>query len=242
MRSEVILSRDVAVPVFIARTRAEARARAVSLFKTPGVLIIDEPELGEDFDLLQKHLVKKRRKFETPAQVVIKSPTLKAELTTLERRMDDLFRALYEPFNVRMTAASWRPIISGPEPMHYDSFDPHGGAQVCSFFNVDSKPREYRVGYGIAELARKFPEARTIFNDCGRRTRHFSCVMRNRWVENWGPLDQRSPYHQVSLAPGAVWFFDPKTVCHQLFYGRGVFLRSWMVTNSGAMSQDEAFA
>jgi hypothetical protein len=145
-------------------------------------------------------------------------------------------------YQVERISSTYRNRRSGPEPMHYDSYDPEGFNVVCAFLNVGREPREYRVGYDFGQLAEENPDLPELARHWQESERNVSVELRGRWLNRNGPGRAWEEYHEASFPPYSLWFFSPKTIAHQLMSGHGVFGMSWHVKGCGLKSQEEFLA
>ncbi len=215
-------------------------ASAEQLFLEPGVLVLDDVPWEADMKVIASGLVKKRRAFKDP--FIEKEPVkeVRKQLRNLHAHVSRLFAQLYPSFKSIEERVSFRPMITGPEPLHFDTY---GGQNplVTSYVNVSTVPRVYNIGPNFPALVAEHPELMRILMKAAkeRGDPDVSYVIRQRTVYDLPPLDRNAPRHCVKLAPGTIWFFNAKTVSHEVVYGEGAFGISWEVPGCDAAMQED---
>jgi hypothetical protein len=220
-------------PLVVHRADQLQAPRAEELFGDAGLLAVDGVEWDADLKLIRTALVKKKRKFKEP--FIEKDPPkeVRKELRKLEAHAERLFAQLYPSFKSVETRVSFRPMITGPEPLHFDTY---GGEapMVTAYINVSNVPRVYGIGPNFPSLLKTHPKTmRSLAEEGG----DLSYVLRQLTAADNGPLDSRAPRHRVEFAPGAIWFFNAKTVSHEVIYGTGALGISWECPDCGAPMQ-----
>ena len=111
-------------------------------------------------------------------------------------------------------------MVSGPEPLHFDTFYRSGHIPITSYLNFSSRSREYGISHDLQRALSgwqgEWEPAQTVV-----RWRHLG-------IEGTGPLGG-APCHSLSVAPGSILIFDPKTTAHELRCGDGVLCYTWIV-------------
>ncbi len=108
---------------------------------------------------------------------------------------------------------------------------------VTAYINVSAVPRVYSIGPNFPMLVREQPDVmRELVKKEGVGA-DLSYAIRQRTAEGLPPLGEKTPRHRVELAPGAIWFFNAKTVSHEVIHGTGAFGISWEVPSCGALMQ-----
>lgn len=205
-------------------------------FKESTLMVIDGMSWDADFDLIRSALVKTHRGFKAP--FIEKEPPkpVRRELHKLADHADRLFRQLYPSFKPTETRTSFRPMITGPEPLHFDTY---GGEapMVTAYINVSNVPRVYGIGPSFPMLVRMQPTAlQQLVWEVGVGA-DLSYAIRQRTADGLPPLGTGAPRHRIELAPGAIWFFNAKTVSHEVIHGTGALGISWEVPGCGAPMQ-----
>lgn len=210
---------------------------AEECFRDAQLLAIDGIAWLADLDLIRSALVRKRRKFKAPFIDEEPPAPVRDELLRLQRHACELFSHLYPTFRSTETRVSFRPMITGPEPLHFDTY---GGEapMVTAYINVSNEPRVYGIGPNFPALVRDHGDVLRRLAE-GEPTNDLSYVLRQRTAEGIGPLGADAPRHRVEFAPGAIWFFNAKTVSHEVIHGTGAFGISWEVPGCGAPMQAE---
>jgi hypothetical protein len=210
------------------------------LFKNAHVLVIDNALPGVDYELLQSGLRSKERKFKEPFDSGMQKREVLKEVVRLQEAADSLFEKLYPDFNVTYSNGSFRPMVtksSIAEPMHFDTRPAAPNIPfVTAFINVSVNPRIYRIGPNLVQLVAMYPRLMRklwLLSGCG----DISIRLRALTRDNLPPLNSDTPAHTVHFATGAIWFFDAKTVSHEVIYGDGAVARAWCVPECGAPQQ-----
>ncbi len=181
---------------------------------------------------IRRGLIDRRRKFGEPFHVPDEVNASLPAMDAIAMKADDLFRDLY-PFPCVPRKYSFRPMITGPEPIHFDTDDAPQPV-VTAFINVATSPRTYRIGPTFSDLVREQPEQMREVICNGGNT---SYAIRGRTINDDPPLRAHGPAHRVDFAPGAIWFFNAKTVSHQIVHGTGAIGRSWLLPPGSAPMQ-----
>lgn len=201
-------------------------------FLNHNMLVIDDTEWDTDLKVIRSALVKKRREFKASFIEHGPSREVNKELRRIIRHANRLFAQLYPTFNSIEERTSFRPMVTGPEPLHFDTY---GGPNpmVTAYINVSTVPRIYGVGPNFPMLVRDQPAAMRRMLALSDDPADLSYVLREHPES---PLVDASR-HRVEMAPGAIWFFNAKTVSHEVIYGTGVVGISWEVPGCGAAKQ-----
>ncbi len=239
MVSQVTLDPDLDERVII--TSDPASVNAEEVFRRAQMLVIDDTIWDADIALIQSALIHRRRAFKAPFTVGDPSPELTHELKRLGAHADRLFKTLYPSFKPIERRDSFRQLITGPEPLHYDTHPRMAGTEmafVTSFVNVSKVPRVYNISHNFERLVQLDSKLmQTILKNAGKNIDDLSYALRSRTVSGLAPLGPKAPRHRVELAPSSIWFFNPKTVSHEVVYGEGAMSFSWVVPETGALSQ-----
>ncbi len=200
--------------------------------------VLDDMQWDADIKVIRSGLVKKHRDFKAPFSEKEPAKPVRKQVRNLIAHAERLFAQLYPSFKSIETRTSFRPMVTGPEPLHFDTY---GGLNpmVTAYINVSSVPRVYNIGPNFPALARDQPDLmrEIALLAAERGDADLSYVIRQRTAENLPPLDNNTPRHRVELAPGAIWFFNAKTVSHEVVYGEGTVGVSWEVPGCGAQMQ-----
>ena len=237
MGSQVTAALDLDLSVVIGTDQAFAFAEKV--FLGHGLLVLDDVQWRADLEVIRTALVKKRRAFKDPFIEKEPKKPVRKQVRNLVEQASELFDQLYPSFKYTQRRESFRPMITGPEPLHFDTYG--GNIIVTAYVNVSRVPRVYNIGATFPALVRKEPEAMAQMAAAAkaRGDVDLSYVLR----EHVGtPLGVAAPRHRVELAPGAIWFFNAKTVSHEVVYGEGAVGISWEVPSCGAATQMQILA
>jgi hypothetical protein len=200
------------------------------------MLVITGIEWEADLSVLRHGLSKKRREFKGPFRDSEPDKLLRKQLKRLGAHADRVFKTLYPNFVSVQTRPSWRPMITGPEPLHFDTYG--GDAPlITSFINVSKVPRKYCVGPSFADLIVEQPNLMRELVETGTDKFDLSYLIRQRTAEGLPPLGPDTARQHIDMAPGSIWFFNAKTVSHEVVYGEGAFGISWEIPHCGAASQ-----
>jgi hypothetical protein len=226
---------DPALPERIHHCSWLAVDDAVQIFRDSELLVIDDVPWQADLGVIQRGLEPKRRGFKQPFHGAI-APEVSAELERLGVQVDALVDRLY-PELVRVERnGSFRPMISGPEPLHFDTYAA-AHSVLTSFVNVSAVPRRYCIARSLRGLVDDQPEViQQVIAECKGNLDDLSFRIRVRTMRGRPPLGE--PKHHVDFAPGAIWFFNAKTVSHELVYGEGAMGFSWEVPGGAPTQRD----
>ncbi len=225
-------------PLAVHRADQLQTAQAEEYFRNAGLLVVDGMPWAADLKLIRTALVKTKRAFKAP--FIEKDPPklVRKELRKLQAHAERLFAQLYPSFKSVETRVSFRPMITGPEPLHFDTY---GGSAplVTAYINVSKEPRVYGIGPNFPTLVREQPDVmRELAEIDGLLVvDDLSYSIRQCTADNRGPLGPDAPRHRVEFAPGAIWFFNAKTVSHEVIHGTGALGLSWEVPGCGALMQ-----
>lgn len=230
-------------PVFATTSRAQALVNPASSFTLAEVtfldhymLVVDDVPWEADLQTIHLGLVKKSRAFKAPYLEREPAKPVRRQVDNVIAHAKRVFPTLYPHFVSIEERTSFRPMITGPEPLHFDSY---GGLNpmVTAYINVSTVPRVYAIGANLPTLVDKHPVVmREMLKDAKKRNgiADVSYVLRKAAEAGIGPLGKSAPRHRVELAPGAIWFFNAKTVSHEVIYGEGAVGISWEVPDCGA--------
>jgi hypothetical protein len=230
--TEVILAPELGPTVIVGSSVIQMTPYAEEVFLSHEMLVVDGIPWGADLEVIRGGLVKKRRAFKAPYLERVPTITIAREV---EKLLDDakrVFPMLYPNFKSIEERTSFRPMITGPEPLHFDSY---GGLNpmVTAYINVSRVPRVYAIGANLPMLVREMPNVMRAWVKAAKKL-DVSYVLRKATEAGEGPLGPKAPRHKVELAPGAIWFFNAKTVSHEVVYGEGAVGISWEVPDCGA--------
>jgi hypothetical protein len=205
------------------------------------MLVVDEVLWDADMSILHGALTKKRRAFKEPFNEGAPKREAQEQIGRTTAHATRLFKALYPGFKPIMERVSWRPMVTGPEPLHLDTT--HNDAPlVTAYINVSPEPRVYNIGPNLPMLLRDHPkDMKALFEKSRAPGKPLDVSYALRQILPDGPLGSKTPRHRVELAPGAIWFFNAKTVSHEVIFGRGAIGISWECPGCGAKSQAELF-
>ncbi len=208
-----------------------------SAFLAHQMLVLDGYDWGPALVTIQERgLDPKPRAFKDPYIERKTSPEVQQAVASVMRQAKGLYPLLY-PWPATMAHSSFRPMVTGPEPLHYDSYD-GGQPLVTAYINVSTVPRVYRISWNFEQLCRRYPaEVRKAWRECAKPGDDASYPIRMRTQNGKGPLGPDVPRHTVHMAPGAIWFFNAKTVSHEVVHGTGAIGIGWEVPTSGAKLQ-----
>jgi hypothetical protein len=128
-------------------------------------------------------------------------------------------------------------MITGPEPMHFDTYT--APTSITSFANVSLVPRVYNIGRNFQHMIEADRKAvQTVIEMCKGNLDDFSYRARDLTKEGLPPLGKDMPRHRVEFAPGSIWFFNPKTVSHEVVYGEGAMSFAWEVKGAGPTQRE----
>lgn len=241
VRTQVKLDPRLDERVHVCASVEEAVAlQPLEVFRRAELLVIDGIDWGCDMAVVQSGLTPQRRAFKSPFRVDPVAPEVWKELDLIDAQVDRVFAQLY-PFRDAKRSGSFRPMITGPEPLHFDTYgDPV--VPITAFVNVSAVPRKYCISHSLPSLIRRQPKAmRMVVGECRGKVDDLSYQIRVRTVAGKPPFGRDAPRHRLDLAPGSIWFFNAKTVSHEVVYGEGAMGYSWAVS-TGAATQAELVA
>lgn len=231
--TRLILAPEVADRVVVVREPIDAREH----FRSSRMVVVDATPWSANLDVIRSGLVARKRKFKSPFQQEPVADEVWRELDILRAEFGELFAMMFPGFVVAERNNSFRPMITGPEPLHFDTYVTPVPI-VTAFVNVSAEPRVYAVGPSFAQLFETHVDEMQAIVDAGP-INDVSYRLRDRTVAGRGPLGNDAPRNRVELAPGACWFFDAKTLSHEVIYGSGADGASWSVPGCGAETQGE---
>lgn len=211
-------------------------AEAIGHFNASHVVIVDGIDWPGMADI-QAGLIPEQRKFKSSFHPdVIPNPEITWRgMDLMVAACTDLFERMF-PKQLGPRHSSLRPMITGPEPMHFDSYAVKPTV-LTSFINIAPTPRRYRFGPTFAALLAEQPDAmRAIVKKC-TDLGSISYEIRENTAKDQLPLPSSAAAHVVEFAPGTMWFFNGKTASHEVVYGEGAMGISWELINSPAQTQ-----
>ncbi len=235
--STTIKIAEGAGPVVIHRADQLQGVDFEAAFRESMLTVIDGVVWDADMALIRSALVAKRREFKAPFIEKEPSKEVRKQVRNLCAHAERLFAQLYPSFESVETRTSFRPMITGPEPLHFDTYG--GDAPlVTAYINVSDVPRVYRIGPSFPMLVRDQPDVmRKLVKEPG--SVDLSYFIRQLTAAGLPPLGKDAPRHRVDLAPGSIWFFNAKTVSHEVVFGTGAVGISWEVPGCGAAMQND---
>ncbi len=236
VNSTTIKRAEGAGPVLVGSSAGLAGIDFEMLFKESMLTVVDAVPWDADLDVIRKALVKKHRGFKAPFIEKEPAKEVRKELRKLTEHAERLFKQLYPSFEATEVRTSFRPMITGPEPLHFDTY---GGEapMVTAYINVSAVPRAYGIGPSFPMLVRDEPEVMRLLVKKEGKGADLSYAIRQLTADGLPPLGEHTPRHRIELAPGAIWFFNAKTVSHEVVYGTGALGLSWECPGCGAPMQ-----
>lgn len=234
-RSRVILHPGVHTRIVITSSIEEALILAESVWRSPGILVLDGYPWTRPLSYLQRYQDPRRRRFDSPFSLL---DTPKEVLDSYSIDIDLLLSRLFagrQPLEIRK---SWRPMLSGPEPLHFDTFKENNTSTITAYLNVSRSPRRYGVSHDFATLLRLNSDYISKMSEPIFPVEHFCFRLRVLGANGQGPLGPSAPRHQMQFASGAVWIFNPKLVSHELIHGDGAYCYSWRIKKEGQNTED----
>lgn len=203
---------------------------AAQHFCAADLMVIDGIEWS-GLEAIRRGLIPQWRPFKAPFHPPYIDSEVAAGMDAIVEQADKIFGALFHGQRREEFSSSLRPMITGPEPMHFDTYDaPITTATV--FINVALTPRVYRVGPTFMDLVEKYPHEMKKFPD------NASYRIRDLTVKDQLPLPRSAAAHTVKFAPGAMWIFNAKMVSHEVVYGEGAIGLSWVMPDLDTPSQE----
>lgn len=196
--------------------------------------IIDDLE-WPGLEAVRAGLIRERRAFKSPFHPPIMPTEVMRGYNAMVKAADALVHQML-PERREEALASFRPMITGPEPMHFDSYDAPVST-LTAFINVATTPRIYRIGPTFEHLATTQPKVMKHLAS-EKKVHGLSYSIRQLTVANQPPLPASSDAHDVAFAPGAIWFFNGKTASHEVVHGEGAVGISWALPDSLAPTQE----
>lgn len=211
-------------------------------YRASKLIVVDGVEWAANLKLIRSALVKKHRRFKEQFTYGPISQGVEDETRKLAEQVNRIFLGLLPSFApVRFAHQSLRNMITGPEPMHFDTYG--GETKVAAFVNVSEVPRIYNVGPSFEQLVAEQPKVmQEVIKECEGNLDDLSYCIRGRTMESKPPIGKDCPRHRAELAPGSVWFFNPKTVSHEVVYGEGAAGFNWVIPPGLLPSQADLVA
>jgi hypothetical protein len=214
------------------------RVDAGSVFREHKMLVVDDVDWHADMEIIRSGLVNKRRAYKDDFRDREVDDSVWDEVQKMRDTAATVFGELFPTFVPTSRNHSFRPMITGPEPMHFDAFSNDTVPMVTSFVNISDKPRQYRLSYSFQDVVDLFPELMSeISSGVDLTSGEVSYRVRDLTIKGRPPIDGSAPKHLLELAPGSVWYFNSKTVSHEVVYGEGADSCSWVVPDCGAETQ-----
>lgn len=234
VRTQVDLDPRLAERVHLCASVEEAVAlEPIEVFRRAELLVIDGIDWDCDLAVIRSGLTSKHRVFKAAFKVEPVAAEVWKELDRMDAHADRVFAQLY-PFRDATRSGSFRPMITGPEPLHFDTYG-DAVVPITAFVNVAATARKYCISYSLPSLMRRDPEMMlTVVDECSGKLDDLSYRIRVRTVNGEPPLGKDAPRHRLDLAPGSMWFFNAKTVSHEVVYGEGAMGYSWAVSTGAA--------
>ncbi len=233
MGTKVVTAASLTPTVFVYDGLAAALADdPVAHFCASHVIVIDGLE-WEGLARAREGLIPEKRRFKGPFHPKDISPKAAEGVQMLAAEVDHLFAQLF-PNHIRQdVTSSYRPMITGPEPMHFDTYKAPIPIAV-SFVNLAKTARVYRVGPTFQELIARQPQEMRALG-----AKDISYRIRDLTMEDKPPMPKSGPAHEVAFAPGSIWFFNTKTASHEVVYGEGALGVSWTLPDIPALTQEQ---
>ena len=215
----------------------DAQARMRDFYHAPGILVLDDAIDPDWIERLRTGLSDQPRAF-MDAFIDDKLPEnadYKDAWKRTRKRIKRIGTALFG-YELPMDALahSIRNMLTTDEPLHFDTYPVECGTfPVMGGTNFDVKPRIWRVGPNFPDACADdldWTEAEIAKLAAGKSA---GLPMRTKGLKGEGPLRPGIPLHEVHFAPGSVWFANPKTLAHQIYYGNGVVFCQWDVREEG---------
>lgn len=235
--TKVIAAARLPESVFVYSAPEEIAGEAFAArFSAHEVIVIDGIE-WPGIEKVRRGLSKAHRRFKDPFHGVVSKDT-QAGMELVVSAAEELVARLLPGHRLTDRCSSLRPLVTGPEPMHFDTFSESKPVLTC-FINVADTPRIYRIGPTFKHLMQTQPEKMREVAATANKKHNVSYRIRDLTVEGKPPLPADCDAHRVEFAPGAIWFFNAKTVSHEVVHGEGAIGIGWTMPDSGALSQDQ---
>lgn len=201
------------------------------IYSKPGIIVVDDAVDESILSGLREGLLQERRKFKEkfnrghPA-----TETFERAYKKVSKRITELTRALFGYDLPIISAASYRPMITENEPLHFDTYEVEcGKISLMSVLNFDVRPRVWKVGPSFREICRESSQDVESILKNKHPGESPSIPLRSAGLRGSGPLKPGTPLHHIEFAPGAVWYANPKTISHQIVYGGGAYFEQWTI-------------
>lgn len=207
-----------------------------------GLLIIDEYNWDFDWKILRKVLDRTQRYMHQPFINKSIPSDIRKQIQKVKIQLEELFHKLYPNYEyMPRNGKSVRPLMTGPEPMHFDTFDTDGKTPLTAYINIDTQPRIYAIGHTFEYLTTNYDSffKKHIIPVWKKTKQTPGNLVRAATSANIGPLKYDSPKHYILFEPKSVWFFNPKLVSHEVVYGGGTICSSWWLTNVDFPTQED---
>jgi hypothetical protein len=209
----------------------ERQEEARRVYNTPGIIVIDNVIDETVLNGLREGVLGQRRKFkEKFNRGLPTSETFKQAYNQTSQRITELTRMLFGYDLPKVSAQSYRPMITENEPLHFDTYEVEcGKISLMSVLNFDVVPRVWKVGPSFREICRDSRQDVEEILKNKHPGESPSVPLRSAGLRGTGPLKAGSPLHHIEFAPGAVWFANPKTISHKIDYGAGAYFEQWTI-------------
>lgn len=203
------------------------------LFQACQLYVHGVVEWDADMEVVHSGLIPEHRSFKSKFSNTVPRPEVMVEVRKIVAHAERLFKDLY-PFKSAQTRPSFRPMITGPEPLHFDTYAvPLDVPLLSAYVNISKVPRIYNVGPSLPELVSAHGDLlRRLLVKSKSNPDEMLYRLRELGVAGKGPLGIAAIKTRHSFAPGAIWFFNAKTVSHEVVYGEGTVGISWEVPGS----------
>ena len=207
------------------------------IYETPGVVVIDNALDDDLIDALRIGLSDKARKFKDKFNEGVDAEVGKATV----RAVEEITKHAKEVFGYDLPPSSdhsYRPMISAEEPMHFDTYHVECGMMpLMAILNFAPDERKWHVGPNFIEACEKYKKDTIRLLQNLKEGESPSVPMRVAGVKGDGPLGDHNLVHKIEFAPNTLWFANPKIISHQLVYGRGCVINTWLVPDPSLNSQ-----
>ena len=130
------------VHVFNAEPSSE---QALEILRAGEMLVLEGVEWLADFAVLRSELIPRKRGPAEPFGGDKASSEVMEEVAKVAAQASEMCARMY-PLPCVEIDVLYRPMISGPEPMHFDTFSDEAGCWISAFVNISKTPRRYRIG------------------------------------------------------------------------------------------------
>lgn len=235
--SKIYLNPDCKTKIHIFDGKNLIKNSGISIIENDGFIVIDNYHWNFNQKLIQKSFENKCRSFDEKFKTEVISENVAIELQIIKQQIIELTEFLFSKYSLIacIKTKSYRPMITGPEWMHFDTklIDK---LLLTSYLNLDSLPRIYKISHTFSYLIHNNYKKIKKLNKLNESV---AVAIREETIRNTGLINNLTPKHLILLDYGTIWFFNPHIISHEIIFGRGAMGQGNFVSNSKVKSQKQ---